>query len=310
MFDLDASVGSAIYASDAMFDGTILSFQPAHPEDGFSGVPTNGQVIRNVAWRNFCRLTGRSASLRSEGDGTFVITDPGASKLSQARTNKGGHEILPSQASAGATTGAFYYAPDAVKQYVLDNTVVGSSTAHVFALVVYMVPVRDVPAGFGAPTSMAIAAVQRPGANSMLRISPSASEAPPGAALPATAYARPSVFPIGVPTLRMMTGDRWVSTKPTLGQFHILAGAGNSPDVTNPFFQNKSGGVIIYRVDLVDLTVSGLDLNLSGERGPAAAAYPDYERFRLAHRRHLDFMFGPRGAFYGDNIPVPASAFP
>lgn len=310
MLDLDLSVGSPLYESDAGFDGAIWGLQFAHPEFGIGSVPTNGQVIENPWWRNFCKLTGKSASLRSQGDGTFVITDPGASKMVLALTNRNGLEFLPSQVNAGPTTGAFTFAPDAVKQYVLDNTVVGSSTAHVFALVVYMVPVRDVPAGFGNAASMAIAAVQRPGSNSMLRISPSVSEAPPGAALPATAYARPSVFPIGVPTLRMMTGDRWNSTKPTLGQFHILAGAGNSPDVTNPMFQNKSGGVIIYRVDLVDLTVSGLDLNLSGERGPAAAAYPDYERFRLAHRRHLDFMFGPRGAFYGDNIPVPASAFP
>lgn len=310
MIDLDESVGSPLYEADAAFDGTIWSVQPAHSESGFANVPTNGQVIENPFWRNFCRLTGRSSSLRSEGDGTFVITGPGAGKLSLARTNKGGLSILPSQVSADANTGAFFYAPDAVKQYVLDNTVVGSSTAHVFAMVLHMVPLRATPVGYGNAASMVLASVERPGTNATLRISPTGSDAPIGAALPTTAYARPSVFPIGVPTLRMMTGDRWNSSKPALGQFHILAGAGNSPNLTNPTYQNKAGGMILYRVDLVDLTVSGLDINLSGERGPAPAAYLDYERFRLAHRRHLDFMFGSKGPFYGDNIPVAAGAFP
>ena len=309
MLEVASTVGTEIYESDSFFPGTIWSVQPAHPEYGFSGVPTNGQVIKNAAWRNFCRLTGRTEADRADGDGTFVITGPGASKLSISRTNKGGVEILPSQTSADTNTGGFFYAPDAVKQYVYDNTVVGSSTDSIFAMVLYMVPVRDVPAGFAAPTSMAIAAVQRPGATSMLRISPSASEAPPGAALPSTAYARPSVFPIGTPTLRMMTGDRWNTSVPAIGNFHILAGAGNSPDVTNSFYQNKSGGIVLYRADLVDLSVSGLDINLTGARTPSPTLYLDYEAFRLSHRRTLDFLFGATGPFYGDNIPVSAGSF-
>jgi hypothetical protein len=312
MINVAADVGDAAYEADGFFPGTIWSVQPAHSTYGFSGVPTNGMTVANAAWRNFNRLTGRTSSQQTDSYGTFVINGSGASALSIARSNKGGVEILPSQVSAAINTGGFFYAPDPVKQYVLDNSSNGSNTAdHEFCMLMWFVGVRANTA-IARADEIQIGGVLNNSGNSMTVISANGNAVQQGiySNLPDKGlYRYPSAFPIGSYAMAMASGRSWI-TKPTIGNFTICAGFGNPPSRANAVWQNASPGGVFYRADLIDLTVSGLDLNDTGLLQVLSTANIDYEQVRIAQRRALDFAFGSRGKFTGDNIPVAAASFP
>jgi hypothetical protein len=311
MITVAADIGNATYESSAFFPGTIWSVQPAHPVYGISGVPTNGMTVPNVAWRNFNRLTGRNATTQqTDSYGTFVINGGGGAKMSITRSNKGGVEILPSQTSADNNTGGFFYAPDPVKQYVLDNSSNGSNSAdHEFAMLMWFVGVRAVKTGANQDRQF-FGGVLHNSANSMFAIIGTAgTTAGAFSSLPDHGvYSYPSVFPLNTPTLRASSGRSWVA-KPLIANMTVCAGFGNPPPRAFASDQNYSAGGVFYRADLIDLTASGLTLDDTG-LVHAPPLYLDYEQVRLPHRRSLDFAVGSRGPFFGDNIPVAAASFP
>lgn len=308
MVTVPATSADAAYESDAFFPGTIWSVQPAHPVYGFSGVPTNGMTVKNAAWRNLCRLTGRDETDQAECDGTFVINGGGGSKMSITRSDNGGVEILPSQTSADANTGGFFYAPDSVKQYVLDNSSQGNvSTDHDFAMVMWFVGVRGAKSG-AQQDNIQIGGVLHNSSNPLLVVIATGFEGTPYSnLLDKGRVVRPSAFPLDTPTLRMHAGRSFV-TKPLIANLTICAGFGATPPRTNAVYQNYNAGGVFYRADLIDLTVSGLSLDDTGLLQTVQTSI-DYERVRMAHRRAIDFAFGVNGPFYGDNIPVTAASF-
>lgn len=311
MQNVAADIGNAAYESSAFFPGTIWSVQPAHPTYGFAGVPTNGMTVANAAWRNFNRLTGRnSTTQQTDSYGTFVITGPGASALSITRSNKGGVEILPSQTSASNNTGGFFYAPDPVKQYVLDNSSNGSNTAdHEFAMLMWFVGVRATKTGANQDRQF-LGGVLHNSANAMFAIiaTQGTTAGPYSNLSDHGVYAYPGIFPLNTPTLRAASGRSWIS-KPLIANMTVCAGFGNPPPRAFASDQNYSPGGVFYRADLIDLTVSGLTLDDTGFVH-ATPLYMDYEQIRLPQRRAIDFAFGSRGPFTGDNIPVTAASFP
>jgi hypothetical protein len=308
MLIVPSTIGAEFFdAGPAMTAGHLMRLMPAHPEFGFAAVPANGAVGFNAAWRNALHLLGGSAADRALVEWAFEITGDGPTRQQRAMTNRGGLLLLPSQVNALANTGAFFKAPAAIKQRILDRTVVGLPTLSAgfteFALALVMRPIRAMNTSNITPSFMPLAGIMRPGGNLFSSI------------YAAGTLANNSAFPpsaIVAPTLRFVAAGGWTSSKPTLEQFDVLVGAGNSAAAgnTNAVYQNKAAGYVAYLADVIDLGAARIDTRQSGLSAPGASTYPlNYKPLIRDYLRWMELAFGAGGMFDGDNVPVDPAIF-
>lgn len=311
---------------DCIFPGTIASFQ----FDDLAAPPANGQVIRNRAWRQFAALTGRDASDEAECHGTFVIgSDAAADRLKLAITPKGGLYGSPSLTLGGSNTHAYINAGDAVKQYILDHTLLAGASA------------TDTAQPWNVPENHAIlhlvwVAMGRAGRTDSGKTGQNVTFCKISNMIGMTEAATSPSYPIlgvensgksttisslvgnlsypalpmavGVPQMRYAATRGWFSSKPaSVAAFDCICGFGPLPGQSAGGFQQSAPSLAIYRWDIID--------------GALACPYGDAKAFRgiggTDYRHTISDLFEPRnqlmaakarafspgGQFYGDVLP-------
>lgn len=332
---------------DGIFPGTIWSFRPAHPVYGLSAAPTDGQVIKNAAWRQFAALTGRDSSDEADCHGTYHLgSDIGGTKWKQELTAKGGLHSIVTQ-SAGSTANTYGYAkiPDAVKTYIRDNSRLGGSSTtdtgqvwntsvnHRFAMtalitmtriyrtdsgktgggVIFAGLVKDADAD-NVPTLGSMTGLANTPAYPVTGIENTGQSTTSATLIGAHSY---PVLPmtVDVPVLRWMAMRGWFNTYPaSISEFMGVCGAGHLPGQAGANLLNASMSYVLYGWDIIDTW--------------AQNAYPQGNR--LSNLGSVDYshtggdIYGIRnkmaawknrvtsvgGQFYGDTLPTAPSSIP
>ncbi|APZ98077.1 hypothetical protein BWQ93_05970 [Sphingopyxis sp. QXT-31] len=112
-----------IFDAEIIRKSSVFSFIPRHPVYGLTAPPSNGSQIQNAAWRNLAELAGVSEAAARYST-CLMGTDVGPTKMKLELTPSGLHGIT-SQTVATNQTYCEIQAPDAGKQYVLDNSLAG-----------------------------------------------------------------------------------------------------------------------------------------------------------------------------------------
>jgi hypothetical protein len=314
---------------DAIFPGTIMSVQ----FDDLSAVPTNGQTIYNRAWRQFAKLSGRDESDEADCHGTFVYGSNAASdKLKLELTPKGGLYGSPSHSTGDANTRAYVSASTAVKQYILDNTLLGGSNAtdtaqawnveanHAIGHLVWLKMNRAGRTDSGK-TGQNVIFYKLGGTSSSMTQAISTPAYPitgtentgmtgTSATLVGTFYDPPLPTVVDVPNMRYAASRGWFSSKPaTPADFDCICGFGPLPGQNAGGFQQSAPSFALYRWDIIDLR--------------HAVPYGEAKAFRgignIDYRHTLSDLYEPRnvltaakrrafalgGQFYGDTLPTP-----
>jgi hypothetical protein len=341
----DAFDGSMpLYDADGFFPGTIWSYQPGHPVYG--GVPTNGGVAKNAAWRNAAKILGLSAASESTLHGTHTLgSDTGADRFKLELTPKGGLHTIISQTLGNNQTHWYATIPAAIRAYIFANSTVGGSSAtdtgqvwntpanHRFAQVAWITMTRAYRTDSGkVGNNLLISAIS--GAGNIAGIPGfgglgSATNTP---AYPITGSEDtgqstaigtlignsnwPSGVPtVGVPQMKWIATRGWFNAAPVdANAFMGIVGAGALPGQGAAGFQQAAMSYVLYRYDIIDLWHDNLYPYGQAFRGITGTDYShlygDIFGVRDQLRAAMNRAFAPGGAHYGDTLPTAPASIP
>lgn len=323
---------------DAILPGTIWSYQPGHAAYGTGGVaPTNGATAKNAAWREAALAMGLTSADESTLHGAWTFgSDTASSRLVVETTPLGGVHGIVSQTLGTANTHAFVSVPDAIKTYILNNTVVGGSSAtdtgqpwntsanHRFGHVVWLKETR-VPRSDSGKVGANVAFLSIPNMVTMTQAAVTPNWPVSGVentgfstttttAIGATAYpALPMV--LDTPQTRWAASRGWNATEPAnAAAMQAICGFGPMPGQTASGFLQSAMSYVLYRWDIIDLSLAMPYGNARAFRGIAGTDFSHTlgDIFGVRNALHGAFSraFAPGGQFYGDTITTAPASVP
>lgn len=269
-----------VYNDPILSNGSLFLFDPSHSLGAFTGVPSNGGTVPNIAWAEAATILG--AGTRASLSGSVSATNPTeASKSLVERTGKlGVHQIISLTAQTASNTWIVKL-PTAIRDFIYANR-----TDHSFYFSMWHKITRP---------GLSNAAQQSP---MHYAVNTSNFLAHSQSGLPICAGSNKRSHPSGVNDISVSAGqERFLSMNPSaqtgtgvINTSDIEFGLGNFGAWQN-FNLNKCSSRVIYRVYIEDLTVSG--------RSYATVDALDYAMFQAA--------FASGGKFYNDTYTNPST---
>lgn len=340
--DFDGSF--PLYDSDGFFPGTLWSYQPGHPVYG--GLPTNGGVAKNAAWRNAAKMLNLSASAESTLHGSTTIgTDTAADRFKLELTPKGGLHTIISQTLGSNQTHWYATIPAALRAYIFGNSTVGGASTtdtgqiwntpinHRFAQVAWILMTRVYRTDSGKTgNSISLAGITgagNVGGNPTFGALGAASNSPAYPVLGQENTSQtvtigtlignsnwPSGAPtVGVPQMKWIATRGWFNAAPVdANAFMGIIGGGPLPGQTATGFQQSAMSYVLYRYDIIDLWYDNLYPYGQAFRGITGTDYShlygDIFDVRDYLRAAKDRAFAPGGVYYNDTVPTNPTSIP
>ena len=261
-------------------NGSLFLFDPSHSLGAFTGVPSNGGTVPNIAWAEAAAILG--SGTQSSLMGTVASTNATeASKSLVERTTKlGVHQIISLTAQTVANNWIVSM-PTAIRDYIYTNR-----SSHSFYISMWHKITR---------AGVTNAAPQSPihyASNTVNHLFFTSN------GLATAQGSNKRAYPSGVNDIACTAGqERFLSVNPTaqtgtgvISTNNLDFGLGNF-GAWSSFNLNKCSSRVIYRVYVEDLTVSG--------RSYATVDALDYAMFQAA--------FASGGKFYGDTYTNPST---
>ena len=317
-------------SGDAIFPGTLFSYQPAHPVYGTLGVaPVNGAAAKNAAWREAAVAMGLGAGDEASLHSAWVFgADTGADRFKVEVTTKGAVHGIVSQSLGNATTHAYVPIPDAIKTYMLNNSVVGGASGtdlaqpwnsianHRFGHVVWLKETR-VPRTDSGKVGPTVAFLNCAGLISFSQVAnapiwPTSGSENTGLSTTSSLLIGSASYPplpmaLDVPNMRWGTTRGFGVTEPANAAAMIAnCGFGPLPGQTAAGFQQSAMSHVLYRWDVIDLSLSWPYETARAFRGIGGTDFSNTisDIFEVRNRLHGAFnrAIAPGGQFYGDAI--------
>lgn len=329
----DAYDGSMLLpGADAITPGTIFSYQPGHAVYGHGVVaPINGAVAKNAAWREAAAALGLTAANENDLHGVFTIgSDTAGDRFKLEMTPKGGLHGIIGHASGSANTHAYASIPDAIKTYILNNTVVGGSNAtdtgqpwnnannHRFGHVVWLKKTREPRSDAGkVGTNVQFLSIPNTISASHAATTPNwpvIGVEDTGFATTSTALIGSTAYPalpmiLGTPQMRWGASRGWNATEPAnAAAMQAICGFGPMPGQSASGFLQSAMSHVLYRWDIIDLSLASPYGTAVAFRGIGGSDFSNTlgDMFEVRNSLASAFMraFLPGGQFYGDTVPT------
>lgn len=266
---------------EAIFPGTIFSYQPAHPQYGLKGgLPSNGAVAENAAWRQAAALLGLTDADKGLLDGSWVFgSDSADTRVKLEATSTGCIHGAVSHVNGTANSRKYLKLSDTLKTYILANTVLGGAsatdvaqpwnqeTAHRFALLMWVTFTKAgrTDAGKVGPT-VAIGQMAGAGANAITISESVNTPVWPIIGVENTGFNTTSTVLVSnasYPALPNVVGDHvmryaanrgWGAAKPAaIANFDVAFGWGPGLLQTASGFLQSGPSYTLHRADVIDL---------------------------------------------------------
>lgn len=323
---------------DAVFPGTIWSYQPAHAAYGHGGVaPTNGATAKNAAWREAAAVMGLTSADEASLHGAWTFgSDTATSRLVVETTPLGGVHGIVSQTLGTANTHAYVSLPDAIKTYILNNTVVAGASAtdtgqawnnsanHRFGHVVWLKETR-VPRTDSGKVGPTVVFLSIPNMITMTQAAvtpnwPVSGVENTGATTTTTSAIGSTAYPalpmvIDTPQMRWGASRGWNSSEPAnAAAMQAICGFGCMPGQLAGGFQQSAMSHVLYRWDVIDLSLAMPYGNARAFRNIGGTDFShtlgDIFGVRNAVRGAFNRAFALGGQFYGDTLTTAPSSVP
>ena len=290
------SGGKKIPPDKLMAAGTLMLVDPSHSKGGFTGVPSNGSVITNIAADYAATLTGQAASTLHPAWGTTA----NPTDLVVERTPKGGFHVMSSQSTQATGRYVTLLLPSAIRDYMyahMDN---------VFALTLW----RRVARAANAAPNPYLYLGNAPGVNQGLitLIHTGASPTTTNAVRTLTGGANQNVV---ANMNEQIKAAGWSGNKPTnvsqIGQ-NLAAWGTGAAGPWGSGGQNISPSSVLYRLAFEDLTATAAARTAAGELNNTVAAR--YAEFQSLDSADWAAAFAAGGRYYGDTWSDPATVIP
>lgn len=315
---------------DAIFPGTIFSYQPAHPVYGTLGVaPTNGAAAKNAAWREAAVALGLTSGDEASLHTTWTFgSDTGSDRFKVEVTSKGAVHGIVSHTLGNQNTHAYVSLPDAIKTYILNNTVVGGSSAtdtaqawnnaanHRFGHLVWLKETRAPRTDSGKTGQniafMSIASLVTFTQAATTPIWPTIAIENTGISTTTTSLQGAASYPplpmvVDTPNMRWAATRGWGVTEPAnAAAMSAICGFGPMPSQVAGGFQQSAMSYVLYRWDVIDLSLAWPYGSAKAFRGITGTDFSqslgDIFEVRNRLRGACNRAFAPGGQFYNDAI--------
>lgn len=267
--------------------GTMMLWEPAHPTQSFSGLPTaaallSGQTI-TTSMPNIAQLAARNllGNQAADVDARFKRNDGGATATNQdmllERTGKGGLHVITSQVNMATFRLATLELPDSLRDYIFANL------THSYYLSTWYRVTRVALANTGPYISVQKDSGSNDGIFSI------AVTGPLGAISLSGSSVSPARNTVGNTIEQLANTNDGAVPAAAANLLRVLFGFGFVDGSFGDHGRNKSFSAVLYRSYMEDLTVSG--------RTFAAVKAADDALYAQA--------FGSSGRYNGDTFSSP-----